>query len=183
MKRKLMPLVAMMLFTTAANNAFAASTGQLTFQGNVTNDTCTVTGLNQQVSFSNLEKSDIQDLAHLRMIERVNIPLSVASCPATLSKAILEANFRDAFVGRVEPEAGSDLRGIVVSFENGNDTTGNPTIRNNKPVKEDIVGGAATFNISARMARDSQNDRPTSAGAVVVPGTFTALLNLTMSYE
>lgn len=174
MKVKLISIA--MLLSFVAGNA-AAETGQVSMTGTIADASCTITGLDKTISFGTFNTAAVQAMAHADGIAREDVMIDVTGCPSSDSNAELTVSYTpDGTGGRIMPEPGTDLMGASVILR---PLAGGENIRNGDVITKPLVSGAAQLGFGASFMR-AKHEGATGA-ATVIPGAFSALVNLELT--
>lgn len=176
-KRKIYSAIAALTLLSATSAASAAS-GTINLTGSVESTTCTVSGLNQSVSFPPISVADLEALNNYQIPAQVPVRIDVTACPTGISKGIVTMNWTAVSGSSNRLNLGSTkMRGAAVMItKKAGDSTSNTGIYNNgDTVDVTINNGTGSTTIYPAVVRSDPSK--------VVADDFTTAAQLTMSFQ
>ncbi|WP_312183197.1 fimbrial protein [Pantoea sp. CTOTU46764] len=167
----------------SVTSAASANTGTINLSGSVGDSTCTVTGLNQSLSFPHVSATDLQSLANYKVPVQAPVSIDVTACPSNFSKGVLTVNFPAESGSTNRLDLGNTtMRGaaVMIGREAGSDTNDTLLIHNGSNKEFEINGGAGNVTIYPSIVRVSSG---ATGGTEVVAGDFSTTAQLTMAFE
>lgn len=158
----------------------SATNGTLTFDGSVESTTCQVTGMNGTAVIPSVDRAAMQEMAHDAYASHASVAIEVTDCPSEISRANLQVQFATIGGSQSRVNLGeTDMRGAWV-YLHRDPQDNNSGILNNTTIPISLTQGAGSFTFHPTLRRSTFG----STGAeTVIPGSFSAPVTLTMTYE
>lgn len=166
----------------SASGLASANSGTMSFAGTIDNNTCQVTGMDDTAVIPFISTADFQALSHDVIASQGTKTISVTNCPSSYTKAKLQFQFatEQNTAGRLDL-GGTEMRGGWVYLHKNDDPATKNALTRTELVEIDLVNNAGSFTFYPTLRRSHRGGDVSAVN--VVPGSYSAPISLTMTYE